>query len=108
MITFRAGPGAILILYDEIASELIGAMGRQLQGPGEVSVEELSGTLARLRQTFEDSVTRAPLVNRPQPAANGLYSAFGHRSEISLAERAVPLIELFERAQRTRDPVSWS
>lgn len=107
MIIFRSGAGAGVPVYPEVADLLIAAMGRPVHEPGEVSVEQVPAVLAQLRLAFEDSTTHAPLTGHPQSGATGSRAGCDRRSEISLAERAVPLIELFERAQRTRDPVRW-
>ncbi len=102
LTTFKSQAGPNVMMFEDVASQLLGVMGKDDSSEGIVTVEQMPDVLSRLRRLGEleglGRDGRKPTT--PQ--------AVDRRSAISLATRAQPLIDLIERSQRAQLPVVWS
>jgi len=109
LITFTSAAGPNVLMFGEVATQLLEVMGKSPRPPGVVTVEQMGQVLGLLRRAADASRNRAA---SSQPGGDASDEAHGRpgddrRSSISLAQRAQPLIDLLERSQRAGQPVVW-
>ena len=97
LITFHTKSYADITLFGEIGKQLIELMGHTPTVPGAILAEDLPGALARLRA----GVAAAP----PEVAADDPNE--DEARPVSLANRALPLIQLLEAALADHENVMW-
>lgn len=100
--TFRSQAGPNVLMFEDVALQLLDVMGKVDGQEGIVTVEQMPDVLSRLRRLGE---TEGLGRDGRKPTAP---QAVDRRSVISLATRAQPLIDLIERSQRAQLPVVWS
>ena len=107
MITFRSDAGADVMMFDDVASRMLGIIDKEGSERGVVTVEELpSATVALRSAAAADRMQQQGQVEEDRPQTE--VSASGSlRPYVSLNQRAVPLIELFERSIKRGKPVFW-
>jgi hypothetical protein len=101
LITFRTKAYADITMFGEVALTLLQLMGHSRSVPGAILAEDVPGALARLR---------AAVAVRPDAPAPGPKA--GHRDEaeepqVTLSQRALPLVALLEAAARDGCNVMW-
>lgn len=99
LVTFRTKAAGPITMFGDSAIALLKLMGQTGELPGGIKAAEIGGALAKLRTS---------LGNTPKPPAER-DAHDGERREVpvSLQRRAVPLIDLLERAQRAATDVMW-
>lgn len=101
MITFRSEVGPDVMMFDEVAHRMMDLMGKEQAAQGVVSIAQLPAAIAALK----DAIARDRAAHQPQ--------AEEHEDEaptnrpVSLAQRAVPLVELLEISLARGKPVTW-
>ena len=107
LITFKSKASGDVIMFGDVAKRLMKVMGKSPEDQGIVTVEQLSDALARLKATVaEDKANQAPTEKDEQPKIEKTPEG-GQRDYVSLARRAVPLIELLEYSLKAKVPVVW-
>lgn len=101
LVTFRARDVADIMMFGDVAQRMLEIMGKEAGAQGIVTVEQLPEALARLKQAVEADRARG----RAEPTREEKEE--GAKVTVSLAQRAVPLIELLERALKHAVPVTW-
>ena len=106
LITFKSKAAGDVLMFGDVAQQLLGVIGKPADGQGIVTVEQLPAAIARLRQAVAQSKAQA----RPRDEETGSERTppGGERIVVSLAQRAVPLLELFEHSLKAKTPVTWS
>ncbi len=89
-----------ITMFGEVALKLLKMMGRRGTVPSAISPEDIPAALASLKQAIADA--DAALEDQPQHDEEE-----GEERPVSLHNRAVPLIEMLEAAQREDVPVMW-
>jgi hypothetical protein len=105
MITFRSDAAADVMMFDDVARHMMEIFGHEYTSRGIVTVEQLPGAIARLREAIAaDRAAHAGEYDRPE-----LEEAPGgsQRAYVGLAPRAVPLAEMFEYSLKAEKPVMW-
>ena len=102
IITFKSRATADTLMFGDVAKALLSLMGKPFEPRGIITLEQLPAAIAALRKAAEDS--RA--AQRGQPEQDDADPA-RTPVPVSLAQRAVPLIEQFERSLRASQPVIW-
>ena len=107
IVIFQSAAAGDVIMFGDVARRMMEIMGKDPDDKGIVTVEQLPEAIARLKAAIaDDKAKRAgvPAEDLPQtePTANG-----GRRAFVSLVQRAVPLLELFEWALKKQKPVVW-
>lgn len=107
IITFQSQAAGDVIMFGDVAHRMLEVMGKEVADKGIITVEQLPDAIARLRSAIaEDKAQRAGKSEDELPqlerAAGG-----GSRPFVSLAQRAVPLVELLELALKKHKPVVW-
>lgn len=102
MITFRSEVGPDVMMFDEIAHRMMDLLGKERSTRGVVTAEQLPAAIAALK----DAIARDRAAHRPQAAEEEEDEAPANRP-VSLAQRALPLVELFEISLARGKPVTW-
>ena len=107
IITFKSKAAGDVIMFADVAERLMLIMGKDKTPQGILTVEQLPAAVAALRAAIaEDKARHAGLADDDLPqnekAANGARRAY-----VSLAQRAAPLLELLEWANKKAKPVTW-
>lgn len=101
LITFQTRAYANIVMFGEVAVTLIKLMGHSGSVPGALLADEVPIALARLT---------AAVAEHPQDAldpAGGAVRASDEKPQVSLAHRALPLIELLKAAAAEGEYVLW-
>ena len=104
IITFKSRATADTIMFGDVAKELLQLMGKSFDTRGIITLEQLPDAIAALRKAAEAS--RAAQKGQPEPDDADIDRSVTP-IPVSLAQRAVPLIEQFERSLRASQPVIW-
>ena len=102
LITFKSQGAGDVMMFGDVASQLLTVMGKdQSATRGIVTVEQLPTAIEKLRA--------AATTDKAQPAADSGNddAPRGADVKVSFAQRAVPLIDLLNVAQRNGEPVTW-
>jgi len=100
LITFKSRAYADVIMFGEVALNLIKLMGKGETVPSAIEPEDIPQVLKSLREgiAVEDA------------AVNETETEFGEEDEVeqvSVHHRALPLIKLLKAAKRENVPVMW-
>ncbi len=88
----------------EIAVQLLKAMGHSGTVPGAILPADIPGALARLKGMVEKSAHEAnPAIRKPAGRESGAET----EAQVSLRQRAFPLIDLLTRAAARDKEVLW-
>ncbi|MBN9133240.1 MAG: DUF1840 domain-containing protein [Nitrosospira multiformis] len=101
LVTFKTSAHADIIMFGDIAKQLLKMMGHSGTVPSAMVADEVPAALDRLRHAVE--VGRADEVQKPQDNAEQA----GDQQSVSLRYRALPLIELLSAAARKHSDVMW-
>lgn len=106
IVIFKSKASGDVIMFAEVAMQMMQLMGKEVTAQGIVTVEQLPEAIAGLRAALEaDRVAHRQLLQAEPEAEMKGAPANGQR--VSLTQRAIPLLELLERAQGKRVPVLW-
>ncbi|MBK1618179.1 hypothetical protein CKO42_06925 [Lamprobacter modestohalophilus] len=101
LITFKTKAYANITMFGDVAISLLKLMGHSGTVPSALMAEDVPGALARLKAAVEAHPEET--LEMPQaPASDG---EDGQR--VSLAHRALPLIELLTAAAAEHENVIW-
>lgn len=100
MITFGCQACGEVMMFGDVAHRMMEIMGKEAAERGVITVEQLPGAIARLRA----AITADRAADRPEDEDGG-EGEEGPR--VGLAQRALPLVELLERAREEKVPVLW-
>ena len=100
LVTFKTSAHADIIMFGDIAKQLLKMMGHSGTVPSAMVADEVPAALDRLRHAVE--AERAGKAQKPQDNAE---QADGQ--SVSLKYRALPLIELLSAAARKHCDVMW-
>jgi hypothetical protein len=89
-----------ITMFGEIGLKLIKMMGRSGKVPSAVGAEDIPAALAALRKGVADA--DADLEDQPPHEEEE-----GEERRVSMHNRALPLIEMLETAEREDVPVMW-
>lgn len=103
LIVFKSAASGELITFEKNAREMLDVLGKDRdEGKGIVTVDQLPAAIDRLKQAIaEDSARHAAAPDDETPAANGAGDG------VSFHQRAVPLLDMLERALKDAVPVTW-
>lgn len=108
LIIFKSDTSADVIMLGDAGKQLIAALGKDPQdATGIVTVAQLPDAIARLRAAIEEDRARQAQPTEEDEAAEREAGRSGMAAPVSLAQRAWPLLDMLERAQREAVPVTW-
>ena len=96
LIRFDSKVGTIT-MFGEVAVNLLRLMGQSGAIPGAILSQDIPAALARLRGGVGGAAEKPPARNRDDEA----------EPPVSLHNRAVPLVDLLERAAKSGADVTW-
>jgi hypothetical protein len=96
IVTFTTKTYADITMFGDVALVLLKMMGHSAKVPGAILADDVPEALERLRAAIEAEKTLPPADDNDdeEPA-------------VSIAHRALPLIELFEAARQANANVMW-
>jgi hypothetical protein len=105
LVTFRTKAHASITMFGDVAATLIKLMGHSGAIPGALMPQDIPAALGRLKTAVEEHADE-PL----NPEQSGSDTSARNDSEgqyVSLAHRALPLIELLTAAAAEGEHVMW-
>ena len=102
LVTFETKAHANITMFGEVAVALIKLMGHSGTVPGALLAEDVPEALERLRSSVSENPD-APL----DPSSAASDKKDGDERHVSLANRALPLIQLLEDAAAAKENVMW-
>ena len=100
LVTFRTPAYSDITMFGDVALVLIQHMGHSPTVPSAIAAEDVPRALARLRAAVEERGTES-LPAAPEEAARPDVDP------VSLAHRALPLMQLLEAAVKAETYVMW-
>ena len=114
LFTFRSDASGDLLLLGDAAKKLLAIIGKDPEDTkGIVTVPQLPNAIALLRAAIEEDRARQAEREKEREEAEDEGEAereagrTGMAAPVSLAQRAWPLLEMLEAAQREEVPVIW-
>lgn len=102
LVTFKTEAYANITMFGDVAVALIELMGHSGTVPGALMPEDIPAAL----ESLEAGVTANP--NAPlDPKSDKRKGDESEKPQVSLAHRALPLIELLKAAQANNKHVMW-
>ncbi len=105
IVTFKSRATADTLMFGDNARQLLALMGKPFEPQGIITPEQLPAALDALKRAAEDS--RAAQRAQPDDDDSTEDRPPAMVMPVSLAQRAVPLIEQMERSLRATQPVTW-
>lgn len=102
MIIFQSDASGDVMMFDDVAHRMMDLMGKEHSVRGVVTVEQMPECIARLKAAIAEDRAKA----RGQ-AQDDEGEETGVAARVSLAQRAIPLVELLERSLEREKPVLW-
>ncbi len=99
-ITFKSKHSPNILMLDTVARDLIRKMGHSGSVPGSLGADDIAAALEKLKHALA----------RANAAAGGDPGGEDEREDgpaVSLAHRALPLVEMLEKALAEGDYVIW-
>ena len=100
IITFHTKSYADITFLGDIGKQLIELMGHTVSVPGAILASDLSAALVRLRAGVAD-------ISADNKDVENDARADDEERPVSLAQRALPLIQLLEAALADKENVMW-
>jgi len=106
MITFKSSATADIMMFDDVATHLIGLMGKEATDKGVINVEQLPTAIARLEAAIisDHEQHRAHLLADEAQEVDGNGNS---RPFVSLTLRILPLLEMLRVSLKEKEPVVW-
>lgn len=102
LITFKTKAHASITMFGDVAVALIKLMGHSGTVPGAILAEDIPGALSKLQKVVAENPGM-----RLDPGVAKADDDDDDQVHVSLAHRALPLIELLTAAADAREHVMW-
>ena len=107
IVTFQSAAAGDVIMFGDVARRMMELMGKTPTDEGIVTVEQLPEAIARLKAAIEaDKRARTGVADEDLPAQEAAEGG-RQRPFVSLAQRAIPLLDLLIWAEKKGKPVIW-
>jgi RNA-splicing ligase RtcB len=106
LIVFKSKAAGDVMMFGDVAQSLMEIMGKDPGDKGIVTVEQMPDAIARLKAAVAQDKAEKPIVDHDERIFEKTPEG-GKREYVSLARRAVPLIELLEYSLKEGEPVVW-
>ena len=105
LVTFHSDAAADVIMFGDVAKTLLQILGKDAtQKTGIFEVDALPAGIAQLRKAVSES-RATPQAREAEKDVD--ESPTGMDSPVNIAQRAFPLLEMFERSLAARVPIIW-
>jgi len=112
LVTFRTPAAGSVVYMDDVASELLKLIGRTGSAPGALRAQDTAAAAQALRRALTEIERRPEDANKS--SASGVLPHAEHAGEaedegdtVPLRLRALPLLDLLDRATDANDYVVW-
>ena len=107
IITFQSQASADVMMFGDVAKHMMEVIGKEPADKGIVTVEDLPAAIAKLKAAI--AADKAARAGRPADAQPEYETAPDGRQRpfVSVSQRALPLVELFEWSLKREVPVVW-
>lgn len=105
MIAFQSDASGDVMMFDAVARHMMEVMGKDIAARGVITVEQMPECIARLKVAI--AADRAHARGDKDEGSDDATEASGVAARVSLAQRAVPLVDLLERSLARNKPVLW-
>lgn len=106
IVTFKSKASGDLIYFKDVAIKLLQLMGRDDKVPSALYAEDVGAALAQLQQGLA-AITEAERQKAEQADSVQADNAQGAKEQVSLKVRAMPLLEMLQKALKKQSPVLW-
>jgi len=107
LVIFQSQAAGDVMMFGDVAKKMMELMGKEPAERGIVSVDQLPEAIARLKAAVsDDKAAQAGMQEEDLPAYEQAPDGT-KRGYVSLARRAIPLIELLEWSLKKKVPVTW-
>ncbi|MBI5923013.1 MAG: DUF1840 domain-containing protein [Betaproteobacteria bacterium] len=107
LVIFQSQAAGDVMMFGDVAKKMMELMGKEPAERGIVSIDQLPEAIARLKAAVsDDKVAQAGMQEEDLPAYEQAPDGT-KRDYVSLARRAIPLIELLEWSLKKKVPVTW-
>jgi len=106
LIVFKSKAAGDVMMFGDVARALMEIMGKIPDATGIVTVAQLPQAIARLKAAVAQDKAEHPVDDDGERVFEKTPDG-GKREYVSLARRAVPLIELLEYSLKEEVPVIW-
>jgi len=106
IITFKSSAAGDVIMFSDVAHRLMQIMGKDATDKGILTVEQLPEAIRCLKAAINEDKQRLTALSEEERPLKEKGTS-GERPFISLYQRATPLLELIEWAQKKQKPVVW-
>jgi hypothetical protein len=106
LIIFKSKAAGDVMMFGDVAYAMMKIMGKAPAEKGIVTAEQLPDAIARLKAAVAQDKAERPVVDHDERQYEKTPEG-GKREHVSLARRAVPLIELLEYSLKENAPVVW-
>jgi hypothetical protein len=103
LLVFKSDAYADIIMFGDVAQQLLKMMGHSGTVPSAIQAEDVPAALDRLKQSLEAQKTPPDIESDTKPSAG----AREKNHQVSLQDRALPLIELLTAAAKKHRDVMW-
>jgi hypothetical protein len=107
LIVFKSKASGDVMMFGEVALQLLNVMGKGRSEQGIITVEQMPDTIARLKRAMAENKVQQASNPDADDSAHEPARASDRSASVSLAVRAVPLLELLERSHKAKVPVLW-
>jgi len=107
LITFQSAAAADVIMFGDVAKRLLKVLGKDTNDTqGIVTVEQLPGAIAALQQAIdEDKHHHSDAAT--EDSDDDEEAPRGMAAPVSFYQRAWPVLEMLQFAQKEGKPVTW-
>lgn len=106
LVIFKSKAAGDVMMFGDVAHALMQIIGKAPEPKGIVTVEQLPEAIARLKAAVAQDKREKPILDHDERVFEKTPGG-GTREFVSLARRAVPLIELLEYSLKEDVPVTW-
>ncbi|HRD65525.1 MAG TPA: DUF1840 domain-containing protein [Candidatus Competibacter sp.] len=108
IVTFHSDAYADIMMFGDIAIQLLKLMGHSGTVPGALLAEDVPEALANLKKAITDDKARAAAMPKPEKTKeNDDRDDDDQEPPVQLAHRALPLIELLAASAAAKCNVMW-
>jgi hypothetical protein len=104
LVTFRTKAYPNITMFGDVAKQLLELMGHSGTVPSAIKAEDVPNALARLEGAIAQRRAAEPANAREDDGARDGYDS---PRKVTLAQRAVPLLELLRTAAAKKHDVMW-
>lgn len=97
MVTFKSQASADVMMFGDVAKTMLAIIGKEYSDQGIITVESLPLAIAKLKDAIKTDAQRK---RQPRPLDDA-------EPAVGVAQRAVPLVEMFEWSLISKVPVVW-